>query len=586
MWIRHAAGDEVLMYTSTITSITNGTITEYLVPLTITASSTILTTDRYVCRLYGRKTGGGSAVITMYSDGQVRASRIDTTFKGAIQSATSLGFNVVNGEAFTVFRGYPVYISGSSGSTPKIGLADNTDSAKTRVVGIMKDDCVAGGACVVIRAGLVTGINTSVVGSSVNAHGQTWAGGDLLFLDAHGDLTNVRPTSGRSVKVAYCLMGNSASDSLMSYPFENPVWVTAASGESVILRTGDIGGATAVSIRDYNNIGVATITSNGNMVVKYGITASTLTGTLQTAIPAAMVDLSTVTTALSGKQASFVGISSTCAAGYYLDNSVHANGVATGGVCTLAGTGSGSGGGSISFVEDNFLGLVDGVTHVFTLSQTAISTQSISVMLNGLVLGASDYTKTTTAVTITTAPASTSGSFFVRYATATIGLQVLSGTNTFTGTNVFNSSTTFNGLTTFGTLFTSSCAAHLTATQATEITNQGVTGSTLTFSCSGSTVWVSYMGSGENDSARTTGWRFLRDGALVDPWIAQTGISLYAMGANAANDISGRVKVPTTPGQHTWALTGASYYLNDNWQIPSDQYTCENGAQFCVECAP
>lgn len=51
------------------------------------------------------------------------------------------------------------------------------------------------------------------------------------------------------------------------------------------------------------------------------------------------IDLSTVTTALAGKQASFVGISSGACSGY-IDGSVYVNGVVTGGVCTSPQAGS------------------------------------------------------------------------------------------------------------------------------------------------------------------------------------------------------------------------------------------------------
>jgi hypothetical protein len=76
-------------------------------------------------------------------------------------------------------------------------------------------------------------------------------------------MTNIRPTSGRSVKAAYTLLGSNANDVLLAYPMENPVWVTAASGEGIVLRLGDNAGATKISIRDYENNEVASIDSNG-----------------------------------------------------------------------------------------------------------------------------------------------------------------------------------------------------------------------------------------------------------------------------------------------------------------------------------
>jgi hypothetical protein len=93
--------------------------------------------------------------------------------------------------------------------------------------------------------------------------GQTWAAGDLLFATTGGGLTNVRPTSGRSVKAAYSLTGSSATDVLLVYPLENPVWITAASAENVVFRAGDSAGVTRMSFRNYANTEVASVNSQG-----------------------------------------------------------------------------------------------------------------------------------------------------------------------------------------------------------------------------------------------------------------------------------------------------------------------------------
>jgi hypothetical protein len=93
--------------------------------------------------------------------------------------------------------------------------------------------------------------------------GQTWAAGDLLFATTNGGLTNVRPTSGRSVKAAYSLTGSSDADVLLAYPLENPVWITAASAENVVLRVGDSAGTTRTSFRNYTDSEVAYVNSLG-----------------------------------------------------------------------------------------------------------------------------------------------------------------------------------------------------------------------------------------------------------------------------------------------------------------------------------
>jgi len=113
------------------------------------------------------------------------------------------------------------------------------------------------------RSGTLTAVDSRSTNSDLNPLGQTWSAGDLLFATTGGGLTNVRPTSGRSVKAAYTLEGSSIGDVLLAYPMENPVWITAASGENVVLRVGDSAGTNKVSIRNYTNAEVAWILSNG-----------------------------------------------------------------------------------------------------------------------------------------------------------------------------------------------------------------------------------------------------------------------------------------------------------------------------------
>jgi hypothetical protein len=71
------------------------------------------------------------------------------------------------------------------------------------------------------------------------------------------------------VKAAYTLEGSGTTDKLLSYPFENPVWATAASAEGLVQRLGDNVGGTNISIRNYSNAQVAYVDSLGNASFKY-----------------------------------------------------------------------------------------------------------------------------------------------------------------------------------------------------------------------------------------------------------------------------------------------------------------------------
>jgi hypothetical protein len=177
-------------------------------------------------------------------------------------AATALTLDVKAGTS-ALKKGQAVYISGASGSNPIVTAADNTVTAKSRVVGLIIADTNANAQGKVRRGGTLTAVDTRPINTDLNPYGQTWAPGDLLFATTGGGLTNVRPTSGRSVKVAYSLEGSKNNDVLLAYPMENPVWMTAASLEDVVLRLGDSVSTNKVSIRNYANTEVASIDSYG-----------------------------------------------------------------------------------------------------------------------------------------------------------------------------------------------------------------------------------------------------------------------------------------------------------------------------------
>jgi len=182
-------------------------------------------------------------------------------------ASTSLTFSVKEPNVHALKKGQAVYISGAGAALPYVTEGDCTVTAKSRVVGLVAADIAQNAAGKVRRGGTLTNVDTRSTNADVNPLAQTWAAGDLLFLATAGGLTNVRPTSGRSVKVAYSLSGSSQTDTLLVYPMENPVWVTCAEHEDVVLRLGDSAGDHKVSIRDYANSEVASIDSNGGMII-------------------------------------------------------------------------------------------------------------------------------------------------------------------------------------------------------------------------------------------------------------------------------------------------------------------------------
>jgi hypothetical protein len=257
---RTATGTETLLFTTVSDEINQeGIADEYLTSYVQNAPYTVSLTDRIVIKVYGRTTRVPATTVRFVYQGTIRTSHVQSPL--AIEDASSLTFSVIAGEQ--LYKGEPVYISGASGTIPVVNPANNTDTAKSRVVGLMVENAAAGVLTTVRRAGTLTEVDTRSTNININPLAQTWAAGDLLFSCCGGGLSNIRPTSGRSVKAAYTLTNSDADGVLMAYPMENPVWATSASNEGIVLRLGDDDGITNVSIRDYANNQVGYIDSNG-----------------------------------------------------------------------------------------------------------------------------------------------------------------------------------------------------------------------------------------------------------------------------------------------------------------------------------
>jgi hypothetical protein len=256
---RTAGGTETLLFSATSDEISGTTTTEYLTSYVQVVPYPVSLTDRIVVKVYGQTTHSANLNFRFVYEGSTHTSHIQTVLETA--PATSLSFSIIAGEDLK--KGQAVYISGSSGGTPLVLKADNTNAIKSRIVGLMAADTASGANGIVRRAGALTAVDSRSSNTNINPLGQTWAAGDLLFATNGGGLTNVRPTSGRSVKAAYSLTGSSDADALLVYPLENPVWITAASSENVVLRSGDSEGATKISFRNYTNSEVASVNSQG-----------------------------------------------------------------------------------------------------------------------------------------------------------------------------------------------------------------------------------------------------------------------------------------------------------------------------------
>jgi len=120
-------------------------------------------------------------------------------FDQTLNTTDDVEFNTVTADFFgvqhftakareTITAGQPVYISGHSGNTPEVMVADFDDPAKMPAFGIASADIANNNNGSISTYGDLKSVDTT--GSNES---ETWAVGDELFVN-NGKLTNTRPT--------------------------------------------------------------------------------------------------------------------------------------------------------------------------------------------------------------------------------------------------------------------------------------------------------------------------------------------------------------------------------------------------------
>jgi hypothetical protein len=105
---------------------------------------------------------------------------------GAIQ------FTAINRSGGTINKGQAIYISGISGNTPEIGLADANNASTMPAFGLAGSTATNNNNLEVVTFGSIHGVQTNYTG---------WALGDTLYISTTaGTLTNVAP-SGEAAKI-------------------------------------------------------------------------------------------------------------------------------------------------------------------------------------------------------------------------------------------------------------------------------------------------------------------------------------------------------------------------------------------------
>jgi len=123
----------------------------------------------------------------------------DGTFEGQVlqtDAAGNLSFNniettfdtIYNGEATTLIKGTPVYISGSQGADPKVFRADASNSAKMPVVYIVSENINTASTGRGILLGNIEGIDLT-----------GYTAGTAVYVAEGGGWTSTRPTGSNTI---------------------------------------------------------------------------------------------------------------------------------------------------------------------------------------------------------------------------------------------------------------------------------------------------------------------------------------------------------------------------------------------------
>ena len=135
------------------------------------------------------------------SIGQPVATTDDVTFNTVTATNEFLGdldgavaTSIRNTSGSTIYRGQAVYVTGLSGNTPTVSLADASNASLMPAVGLVRDVSINNNATgQMVTLGTLAEIDTS--SSNQIETGRTLAVGDVLYISASepGNVTNVKP---------------------------------------------------------------------------------------------------------------------------------------------------------------------------------------------------------------------------------------------------------------------------------------------------------------------------------------------------------------------------------------------------------
>lgn len=180
--------------------------------------------------------------LSFYGDGS-NLTGVGATAATALTVSAKAAENIAKGEV--------VYISGATGQTPEVSLADNTNSAKHQFLGIAAETKTTGQTILIRVRGELVSLDTS-----------SFTDGDILYLSTAGAITKTIPTSGAIEIIGYCSYSHaSLGKIIVMHHTVHGAYVPA--GVDIIHRLGDSAGSNKISYRDYDNNEIASLDSDG-----------------------------------------------------------------------------------------------------------------------------------------------------------------------------------------------------------------------------------------------------------------------------------------------------------------------------------
>ena len=133
-----------------------------------------------------------------------------------LQLGQEMYVHIRNNSGVTIPDGTPVMATGTIGASGRItiGLMDGTDPDNAKFyLGITTESIIDGDDGKVTTFGKVRGIDTTGT-----PYSETWAEGEVIWISTTtaGYLTNVEPTSGLGLSIAFVITGHATSGTLMS----------------------------------------------------------------------------------------------------------------------------------------------------------------------------------------------------------------------------------------------------------------------------------------------------------------------------------------------------------------------------------